>query len=257
MTTPKKKGQVRAKCTDSIFEKCSPYLLLKQIPKGASLPPDHHTNERLDAVVAHSTHELLTKNLKVVFHLADNGDARAIEIMVRSAFLAAHLLDRLVEKNPTRLHSWSHSEIRWPSFIGKKKVFEQRRERFIEVLELSKTCPLDFKWEPNSPATQSAHQMIEWLERNQIILNLPALSKGTRKTWFEIGWKALLERTGSHPERDPYLRSIGFYQADREWRERGFTKQTQREDRAQLEVIIQRRIKAALFQGFNTLTSRL
>lgn len=239
------------------FEKCTPYLLLKQIPKGASLPPAYPTNERLDSGAAKATQNLLAKNLQVVFHLADNGDSRAIEIMVRTTFLATELLDQLVEKNPKRLHSWSHPEIRWPSFIGKKKVFEQRRKRFIELIELSKTCPLNFKWDPNSPATQSAHQMIVWLERNQSVLNLPPLSKTTRKSWFEIGWKALMFRTDGRPENDPFLLSVGLKQAEREWLERGFTKATQRGDKAQLEVIIQRRIKAALLQGFNTLTSRL
>jgi hypothetical protein len=52
------------------------------------LPPAYPTNERLDSGAAKATQNLLAKNLQVVFHLADNGDSRAIEIMVRTTFLA-------------------------------------------------------------------------------------------------------------------------------------------------------------------------
>jgi hypothetical protein len=195
-----------------------------------------------------------------LFELVDKGDDKALELIIKGVCTNIEKIECRIEKDPVRFHQWSHSEIRWPGFIGKKKVFGERAKRFLELLELSKTSPLRHKWDPNSPATQSAYHLIAWLEENQGTLKLPPLSRDTWEHWFDVGWHGLVTATKGKPEKDPYLRKIAEGMAETKWSVRGQSRGTPmgaKEDNSGKEGIIRYRLRTALKQGVRTIVKNL
>jgi hypothetical protein len=199
---------------------------------------------------------MLRDHRKELFALADKGDDRALGLLIKHAWEILERMESLIERDPVRFHQWSQHEIRWPSFIGRKKVFTARHKRFMELLDLSKTCPLRHKWNPESHATQMAHQMIAWLEDNQEILALPEVSRETWEIWFEAGWESLLHATGGEPEKDPFLRGITLGISKERRKTRALSRCTSpraKEEDAMLDGVIRSDLRTALKQGFETL----
>jgi hypothetical protein len=241
------------------FKGCTPYLFVRPLPE----PPKKRVAPKVRAMTDAGALIQATSFRQDYHHLhllAIAGDDMALEMLIKNARWLIETLERLAERDPVRFHQWTHSDDRWPSFIGKKKVFGERAARFIKILELSKTSPLSHKWNPNSPATQSAHQMIAWLEDNQHILKLPPLSKSTYEEWFEIGWQGLLNAIKGKPEKDAYLRKFVLGQANTQWKRRGFSRGAlggEDDTEVGLEGVIRDRIRAALKQGMRSIVVNL
>ena len=241
------------------FKDCTTYQLLgplPEAPKKRVAPRFNGLND--DDLIFHA--RLFQEWYDGLFELVDKGDDKALALIIKGVFTNIEKLENRIERDPVRLHQWSRSEIRWPSFIGRKKAFSERSERFIKLLKLSETNPLGHKWNPNSPATQSAHQMIAWLEENQEILKLPPLTAATWEQWFDTGWQGLITATNGKPEKDPYLRKIAAGMAKTKWDVRGATRGAPRgtkEDETGKEGIIRYCLRTALKQGVKSLIKNL
>lgn len=241
------------------FKGCTPYQLLRPLPPAPKRRMAARINWIDDAALV-VQEETKRQELQQLFELVDKGDDRVLALIMKNVFAVIEGLEHRIERDPVRFHQWSHSELRWPSFVGRKKVLGQRAKRLIELLELSKTCPLRHKWDPNSPATQSAHQMIAWLEENQQELNLPPLSRNTWEAWFDVGWQGLITATKGKPEKDPYLRKIAEGMAKTKWGVRGQSRgirRSEKEEDTGFDRIVRDSLRTALKQGVRTLTKNL
>jgi hypothetical protein len=253
------RGRKPVKPDPERFKDCTKYELLRPLPKTPKkriAPRINWLDDGALLVQAGMTQQLYQE----LFALVDKGDDRALALIIKNVFAVIEGLENRVERDPVRFHQWSHAEIRWPSFIGKKKVLGERAKRFIELLELSKSNPLRHKWDPNSPATQSAHQMIAWLEENQETLKLPPLSRDTWEHWFDVGWQGLITAANGTPEKDPYLRKIAEGMAETKWNVRGQSRGTPRGSKdaeSGKEGIIRYRLRTALKQGVKTIVKNL
>ena len=241
------------------FKDCTPYQLLQPLPKVPKKRIAPKKNWLSDGALLVQKKKM-RQDFRDLFEFADHGDDRALDLIIKIVFKVIEGLEHRIERDPVRFHQWSHPEIHWPSFIGKKKVLGERAKRFIELLELSKTCPLRHKWDPNSPATQSAHQMIAWLEENQQTLNLPPLSRATWEQWFDVGWQGLVTAMKGKPEKDPYLRRIAEGMAETKWVIRGQSRGTpmgKKEDESGKEGVIRYRLRTSLKQGVKSVVKNL
>ena len=241
----------------------SPFLLPREISKSKKPAPYFPGTPPLNAEEVEFTARMFRSFLGRVARASDCGDPEAIRLLIGTAFYATEALELITRRNPERLRPHSRKHLKWPAFIGKKAILSghQKPSRagkkggnqplnswLVERLELSKECPLQHNWQPQSPATQTAFFMFEWLGLNSASLGLPPLHSRTRDEWFEKGWEALLTATGGSPEEDPFLRPIGENQGREKSR-----RQAIRTPRS-IKGNIRDRLKSALKQTFQTLT---
>ena len=146
-----------------------------------------------------------------IFHLADNGDERAIRLLHDVADGAVEGLEDIARRQPHLLRPFARKGSRWPTFIGKKTTaFAALHRTRLKELQIGAENPFAGNWQPNSPATMTAIYMHRWLELKQWALGLPSPdTPGAALKWFEVGWRALLVRTDGHPEKDVFLKQLG------------------------------------------------
>jgi hypothetical protein len=202
----------------------SPFNLPREIPKGKKPRPYFPDSLPLTDYEIEFTGRMFRNFLSRVFRAADCGDPQAIRLLVGTAFYTTEALELIARRNPERLKPLSKKHLKWPAFIGKKAILSGHLKPsrtgkkggnqplnawLVEQLELSKECPLRNNWQPQSPSTQTAFCMLEWLGINQASLRLAPLHSKTKNHWFEKGWEALMDVTNGKPEADVYLRQIG------------------------------------------------
>jgi len=248
----KKKAAVKANAVidDCIFDQLPLLIPYREVDDNERQPPLVKTPVRLTDEEFSERLERMRTESNQLFILAENGDWRAINLILRTAGDHTESLEILARRNPELLHPVAKLNIKWPAFISRKKMVGKLNTWLIKRLKLAEDCPLNFKWEPESRATATAHHMIDWLEKNQTALSLPPLTKQTAMQWFELGWRALMKGTDGQPEKNPYLQKFVIKQAESELkRSDGYSAEDA------LEKIMQRRLKDAIKQGFKTLTS--
>jgi hypothetical protein len=153
----------------------------------------------------------IMRKLFQIFHLADNGDERAIRLLHDVADATVGGLEDIARRQPHLLRPFARKGSRWPSFIGRKTTaFAALHRTRLKELEIGAEDPFAGNWQPKSPATITAIYMHRWLELTQWALGLPSRdTPGAKLKWFEVGWRALLVRTNGHPENDVYLKQLG------------------------------------------------
>src|SRR5262245_42659567 len=144
-----------------------------------------------------------------LFFAAVRGDHAVIKRLLDGAATLIAILQAIAENNPSVLRPIARKLPVWPDLIGPKEGYFDKNRWLLTHLEVGKECFIRGKWNPKSPATATALYTLMWLHTNQPTLGLPQLTTATRKQWFEMGWTALLDATGQHPEKDPHLRKIG------------------------------------------------
>jgi hypothetical protein len=151
------------------------------------------------------------RRLFQVFHLADNGDRKALRLLIDLAKGAVQGLDNIADRQPHLLRPFARKSSLWPSFIGKKaKALASWHRMRLRELQIGADNPYGGNWQVDSPATQTAIVMHRWLLLNQSVLRLPDPNKaGAATKWFDVGWRALLVRTDGHPEKDNFLKQLG------------------------------------------------
>jgi hypothetical protein len=155
-------------------------------------------------------HEI-ERRLFQVFHLADNGDKKALRLLIDVAKVAAQGLDNIAHRRPHLLRPFARKSSLWPSFIGRKtKALTSWHRMRLSELQIGADNPYAGNWQIDSPATQTVILMHRWLCINQFALRLPASNEpGAVSKWFVVGWRALLVRTDGHPEKDNFLKQLG------------------------------------------------
>jgi hypothetical protein len=116
----------------------------------------------------------------------------------------------------------------------------------MKRLELGEGNPLNHSWDPKKPATFTAYSMLYWLQENKEVLKLPKLTRATLMEWFECGWNGFTHQLQGHPEKYLYLREIVEKHAPKE--------SARKQEKRNTETVIKTLMKAALRQGFNTVT---
>jgi hypothetical protein len=153
----------------------------------------------------------IRRRLFQIFHLADNGDKKALTLLVDVAKRAVGGLESIAHRQPHLLRPFARKSSLWPSFIGRKtKALAQWHRTRLRELQIGADNPYAGNWQIDSPATQIAIVMHQWLTLNQWALRLPVPNEaGAAPEWFELGWRALLVRTDGHPEKDDFLKQLG------------------------------------------------
>ncbi len=188
-----------------------------------------------------------------LFFAAAKGDLGVIKGLLDHAFTLITILRTIAENNPDVLRPLARKSLVWPDLIGIKEGSRDNNKWLLKHLQLGTECSMRGKWDPKSPATQTALSMLIWLTTNQRVLGLPNLTQETRKQWFETGWIALLNVTGNHPEKVAYLRRIGQHYGQH-------SKNTGAQKRVTLatrESNIRAGIKKQLWQSFQNLTQHV
>lgn len=187
---------------------------------------------------------------RALFFAAVKGDLVVIKGLLDSAVTSIEILKAIAKKNPDVLRPIARKSLVWPDLIGIKEGSRDNNERLLKHLEVGKECSLRGKWNPKSPATQTALFMHTWLNTNQSLLGLHRLTQQTRKQWFETGWTALLDVTRHHPEKVSYLRQIGKHYGQHSKNTRAQKHVTP----ATRESNIRAGIRKQLWQSFQNLT---
>ena len=167
-------------------------------------------------------------------------------MLLEYASAAIEALESIARRKPTALHSISKHHIRWPAFIGNKEFFDARNHLLLSTLKLGEKSPLSHKWNPKSPATFTAYSMLYWLLENQASLELPPLSRSSRKVWFEAGWAGFSAALQSRPEKYIYLRTTVEEHAPKE--------SARKQEKRNLETVIRAKMKDAVRQSFQSVT---
>lgn len=146
-----------------------------------------------------------------IFHLADNGDEKALRLLIDIAKGAVQGLEDITRRQPDLLRPFARRCSLWPSFIGKKrKALVILHKARLRELQIGEDTPYRGNWQYESPATAKAIYMHRWLCLYQRTLCLPASNEpGAASKWFDVGWRALLVRTDGHPEKDNFLKQLG------------------------------------------------
>jgi hypothetical protein len=146
-----------------------------------------------------------------IFHLADNGDEKALRLLTDIAKGVVQGLEDIARRQPQLLRPFARKSSLWPSFIGRKrKALAISHKARLRELQIGADNPYRGNWQYESPATVTAIYMHRWLNINQRALRLPAPNQaGAASKWFDIGWRALLVRTDGHPEKDNFLKQLG------------------------------------------------
>jgi hypothetical protein len=227
---------------------CTPFVLLKpigEVPKewvgieglyAALYSPEEGPGPVADALG--------------LFFAAVRGDQAVIKGLLDSASTVIAILGAIAKNNPDVLRPVARKLLVWPDLIGVKEGYRKKNKWLLKHLEVGKECSMRGKWNPEAPATQTALLMLTWLRTNQGVLGLPSLTGGTRSQWFGAAWAALLDATEDHPEKDAYLRQIGWHYGQHSKRTRAQKKVTP----ATRESNIRAGIKKQLWQSFKNLT---
>ena len=110
-----------------------------------------------------------------IFHLADNGDKKALRLLIDVAKDAVQGLDNIAHRQPHLLRPFARKSSLWPSFIGRKaKALTSWHKVRLSELQIGEDNPYAGNWQIDSPATQTAILMHRWLCINQSALRLPA-----------------------------------------------------------------------------------
>jgi hypothetical protein len=164
---------------------CTPFVLLKpidELPKellgidaliAASYSPDEGPEPVADALG--------------LFFAAVQGDRVVINGLFNDAVTLIAVLGAVAKRNPDVLRPIARKQLFWPDLIGVKEGSSEHNRWLLKHLEVGKECSMRGKWNPKSPATQTALLMYTWLRTNQGALGLPPLAQETRKQSF---WKA-------------------------------------------------------------------
>jgi hypothetical protein len=189
--------------------RCTPFLLLKPIEE---VPKDALGMEGLIAALYSPEEgpEPVADALGLFFAAVKNNQA-VIKGLLDSAATVIAILGAIAKNNPDVLRPFARRLPVWPDLIGVKEGYRENNEWLLKHLEVGKECSIRGKWNPKSPATQTALGMWTWLQTNQSALELSRLTQTTRKQWFKAGWRALLDATEQHPEKNAYLRQIGLH----------------------------------------------
>ena len=253
LTASTGKAQYKAKRLKKIikahlFLHCTPYKFGRNVTDGKKRPPDVKTSERLDdheLIIMRQVQEQLGRQLR----LAENGDKRALDLLVNTARRSTQFLELLAWKNPCLLHAYSTTALTWPAFISNNKYINKNSRRLNQRLKLASKCSMKGSWNPYSKSTLEAITMLDWLLQNTDILQLPALSNKTWDKWFEVGWERILWETNNQPENNQQLRTIGARQGHTKTDSAFLTKSART-----LKSNIRDRLKAALRASFKSLT---
>jgi hypothetical protein len=146
-----------------------------------------------------------------IFHLADNGDEKALRLLIDIAKGAVQGLEDITRRQPDLLRPFARRSSLWPSFIGRKrKALAVLHKARLRELQIGADNPYRGNWQYESPATTTAIYMHRWLLLYRSVLRLPASNEpGAASRWFAVGWRALLVRTDGHPEKDNFLKQLG------------------------------------------------
>ena len=138
----------------------------------------------------------LGQRLFQIFHLADNGDEKALRLLIDVAKHAVEGLEDITRRQPDLLRPFARKSSLWPSFIGKKrKALAALHKARLRELQIGADNPYRGNWQYESPATATAIYMHRWLLLYQSVLRLPASNEpGAASKWFAVGWLALLVR---------------------------------------------------------------
>jgi hypothetical protein len=155
--------------------------------------------------------QIVLPSLAKVAGLSNDGDERAIKLLIDICYIACDYLDALADRRPDLLQPFGRIMAQWPTFIGRKRrMFQDLHETRLKELQIGAENVFVGKWQHKQPATIMALAMHKWLSLNESVLRLPEPKKsGAASRWFDTGWRALLVRTNGHPERDKFLKQLG------------------------------------------------
>ena len=186
-----------------------------------------------------------------IFHLADNGDEKALQLLIDIAKGAVQGLEDITRRQPHLLRPFARRSSLWPAFIGRKrKALAVLHKARLRELQIGADNPYGGNWQYESPATVTAIYMHRWLCFYQSALRLPASNEpGAASTWFNVGWRALLVRTDGHPEKDNFLKQLGQRSLKRTAARYKGDKLPKQSEAVNRRAEIRRRLKQAYF-GF-------
>lgn len=197
--------------------------------------------------------------LEIIRRLADEGDPKALGMLIGTATETTQDLHNIAERDPELLHPHSKMSELWPAMIGKHAAIRERNDLLIGRLKLSKEGLSNSRFQLTSKATETARAILESLHEYQKKLNLPPLSKATRDEWFKMGWRMWCIEKESDPNNYNLLRAVVIGAAESEWDRRGHNEKGEKrsKDNSAFENIVLQRIKSAVKQGFNSITNQL
>lgn len=227
----------------------TPFPILRNEPRKGQV---RDGERRIEQWEAEQFLEQANRTLADVTLFADRGDAKAVELLATIATDAIQVLRGLAERQPELLRPFARKCACWPDMVAKHPGAKRRNDWLLEELQVGAESADAVNWRVDSPASQQALFLRNWLGENQVALGLPDLTHATRKKWFEAGWKCLLQATDGKPEKDKFLAQIGQHRAKHSEHEGQQTHATARTSATN----VRDGIKARLWQSFQTLTKR-
>jgi len=227
----------------------TPFPILRNEPRKGQV---RDGERRIEQWEAEQFLEQANRTLADVTLFADGGDAKAVELLATIATDAIQVLRGLAERQPELLRPFARKCACWPDMVAKHPGAKRRNDWLLEELQVGAESADAVNWRVDSPASQQALFLRNWLGINQVALGLPDLTHATRKKWFEAGWKCLLQATDGKPEEGEFLASIGQHRAKHSEYELHQTVSTKGTSAAN----VRDGIKTGLWQAFRTLTKR-
>lgn len=159
----------------------------------------------------HEARTEIGRRLFQIFHLADNGDQKALGLLIDVATHAVQGLEDIARRQPHLLRPFARKSSLWPSFIGRKtKALAVLHKRRLRQLQIGADAPYRGNWQFQSVATLTAIYMQRWLKINQWGLRLPSSDgPGAASKWFDVGWQRPARTHQWSSEEDKFLKPLG------------------------------------------------
>jgi hypothetical protein len=140
----------------------------------------------------------------------DQDESRAAIELWNLACQLVVALEDIAKKRPELLRPIARQTFFWPGFISRKRAFDRENAKLMDKIELGVGGPYSTKqWRISAPSTQLAIKLHLLCRTYEKQWQLPRLTKKNKRTWFEQGWKHMVNDLGVVPEKDPHLAKLG------------------------------------------------
>ncbi|MGI8957333.1 MAG: hypothetical protein ACR2II_10530 [Chthoniobacterales bacterium] len=141
--------------------------------------------------------------------LAAAGDHFSVNTLVWIAELCVCSLNEVAQNRPKLLQPIARETILWPAMISRKRALRQSNNELMDRIQLSAGRTFSGReWHPNAASTRGAFFCLLVAQALERAERLPALTKNTKKQWFESAWNQAL-KSGFRPEEDERLACLG------------------------------------------------
>ena len=186
--------------------------------------------------------EQARKSASDLTRLARDGNKLPVVVLFDIACDLVSALNSITKKQPELVIPISRAIFLWPAFIGRKRALRIENTKLIDTLQLGEGDVYSQReWRLSAPSTQAAAGLFVTAQLNKKAWDLPPLTKGNKRTWFEASWNYML-REGIVPEETTFLAQLGKSAAGKKSTTRGMSEQTEGMKRDDMRAEIKRQV---------------